>query len=169
MKTILFVLGSFFCCLLLCAAFGDCSHVTPAPTPAVDAGPSPTPSIYAEACANLAGLGCWEGIDDTCTSTMQKDDGKVVDIKVSCLAAAKTVGDVQACGTVACTASPDAKVPATCAVACANVIRFGCPEGPSCLTTCTKTQGKVVDLKLACLATAKTKASLQACKTVTCK
>ena len=158
--------AAFVLIVFLSSIGADCGHSGPAPAPSP---PIPPAAIYEEACANLAGLGCSEGVDASCAATMQATDGKVVDIKAACLAAAKTVGDVRACGTVECVEAPSSKIPATCAVACANVRRFGCPEGPSCLATCGATQGKVVDLRLACLAKAKTKQALVACGTIACK
>jgi hypothetical protein len=133
-------------------------------------GSSPGQATCQTACANLATLTCAEGIDTTCETTCQNATTQgIADLNLPCLTSATSVAAVQACGTVNCTASPGAKIPATCANACAVVQRLRCPEGPSCLAECQKAQGKVVDLKLSCLVAAKTVAQLQACGTVACK
>ncbi|MGA9210472.1 MAG: hypothetical protein WB347_21940 [Terriglobales bacterium] len=127
-------------------------------------------TICQAACANLATLGCAEGIDPTCVTTCTSAQTRgLTDLKPACLAAAIGVGDVQACGTVACTTDPAVNVPATCANACAVLKRLGCSEAATCPAECPKVQGKATDLKLACLVAAKTRAQLQACGTVACR
>jgi hypothetical protein len=128
------------------------------------------PATYAEACANIASLGCYEGTDPSCAPLMQRaQEARITDLKPSCLAAARSVGEVQACGTVSCTAS-DQAVAATCPNACATLKRLGCPEAAGCLDSCTKvTKTHLTDLDLACVVKAKTQAQVRSCRSVSCQ
>ncbi len=72
--------------------------------PVVDAGP---PTLCQLACANVAKYPCIENSFDggsgclaVCTQT---DTSKVFDMKPKCLADAKTLAALKACGTVKCT------------------------------------------------------------------
>lgn len=142
------------------------------PTPVPDPGPQPVPvgSACSRACDNLASLECPEGLDSSCAATCQKvQDGRLTDFKPECLAAAKTQAEASACGTVTCNLELGKSV-ASCQLACDNVKLFKCPEATGCLATCLKASAaKLVDLKLACLAQAKTKAALQVCGSVVCR
>jgi|GEM_PF-2371693 hypothetical protein len=147
---------------VLACSLVSCSHTQPAPN--VQSCPA--------ACANLNRLGCPEASSvDACTTMCTKtQDAGITDLKPAQLAAAQTVADVQAVGTVACDVDPGAATSATCTTACAKVKQW-CPvEGPGCLAKCTQVAAKgLTDLKLACLSAAKSKAQLQACGTVACK
>lgn len=64
----------------------------------------------------------------------------------------------------------------SCAPACANLTKLGCPEGnppagvgAACITTCQKAQAGGFDMKPACLAAATSVAAVQACGSVACK
>jgi hypothetical protein len=142
------------------------------PTPTPDPVPQPVPSGSAcvRACSNLEALKCPEGLDPSCAEACQKvQDGRLTDLAPECLAAAKTPAEASACGTVTCNLELGKSV-ATCQLACNNVALFKCPEAGECLATCLKaTAAKLVDLKVGCLAGAKTKVVLQACGSVTCR
>lgn len=144
----------------MCMGAGKCS----------DPPPAPAQTACEAACANLTILGCAEGINVTCVPTCQKvQDGHLTDLKPAKLAAAGSVAEVQAIGTVGCTEDLTKKAPATCANACANIKHFGCPEADTCLATCTHAVAQhLTDFKLPCLVAAKTKAALQRCGSVAC-
>jgi len=66
------------------------------PVPVVNASP-------ATACANLARLGCPEGLASNCPSVLARVvDAHLTNVSLSCLSLAQHVTDVQACGAVAC-------------------------------------------------------------------
>jgi hypothetical protein len=93
----LLILAAVFAGMAAACWLGGCAHATP----------SPSQAGCTEACANLVVLGCSEGTDPTCATTCQEaqDSGKL-DLRPACLAAAKSVGEVLACGTVVCVARP---------------------------------------------------------------
>lgn len=64
----------------------------------------------------------------------------------------------------------DAAAPTTCAAACANLHRLGCPEGaPTCEAVCAHVESEALtDLYLGCLAGATNKAEARACNSVVC-
>lgn len=84
-------------------------------------------------------------------------------------------------GLVACSAqptSPVAPVPTaprapSCAAACANLERLGCPEarptkgGLACVTICERAS-QIQDMRLACVVAASSFTALRACETVRC-
>lgn len=77
----------------------------------------------------------------------------------------------QASDAGAADADPCASTAADCDPACRNLALLGCPEGnpiASCVATCAAAQGKVTDLKPACLARAKTQEEARAVGTVKC-
>jgi len=158
-----------FVLVLLAASCGSCASTTPVPDPAPT--PDPSADVYEAACSNLATWGCSEGLADNCADTIKKtQEGGLVDLKPSCLANAKSVGEIQACGSVECVAST-VESAATCANACANLKKLGCKEGvdTSCTPTCQKMVAKkIVTVPLSCLAKAKTKAAARACGGVDC-
>lgn len=81
--------------VLLCAS---CTTVTPVPDPV-----TPSVEIYAEACANLAEIGCPEGKDADCAGTMRTvQEKRLVDLKPACLVKATSAEEARACGTVEC-------------------------------------------------------------------
>jgi hypothetical protein len=153
--------------------FGILLTACPSPSPKPDPTPTPDPSanVYEAACKNIGDLGCSEGKDDNCVETLQKtQEGGLVDMKPTCLANAKSVGDVQACGSVECVATSDSAV-ATCSTSCANLKKLGCKEGvdTTCVTTCQKMVAKkVAPVPLSCFAKAKTKAVARACGGIDC-
>lgn len=153
---------------LLVIALSGCPSSQPKPDPT----PTPTPAgnVYEAACANLGTFNCSEGLADNCVETMQKTQEKgLVDLKPSCLANAKSVGEVQACGSVECT--QDLGLAATCATACSNLKKLGCKEGvdTSCTVICQKeVTKKLVKVNLTCLAKAKTKAGARSCGGIDC-
>jgi hypothetical protein len=89
----------------------------PSPVPpdgGVDAGP-PSPEIDAAppveagtspcalACANLAAIGCKEGLAPSCTTACEHaQEARITDLHPACLAAAKTKASARACRSVAC-------------------------------------------------------------------
>ena len=159
--------------MLACLAFSGCPPtppVPPGPSPAADAAPAPQTACQA-ACANLADLGCPEGKDQDCAATCQHaQDARLTDLKPEKLAAAKSIGEVMAVGTVACDASPGKARHASCADACGALSRFGCPEASGCLNACQKAKAaRLTNLELDCLAGARTKAALRACGSVACR
>ena len=97
MRNVLIFFLNFLVFVVVSWVLGSCAHLTPGPA---NAGCS-------EACANLVVLGCAEGSDPSCAATCQEaqDSGKI-DLRPACLAAAKSVGEVLACGTVVCVARP---------------------------------------------------------------
>jgi hypothetical protein len=78
----------------------------PGPGPAVlDGGASDAPveTVAQATCANLARLGCPEGLKANCASVVQKAiDTQVTNLRGDCLVGAQTVEAVRACGTVSC-------------------------------------------------------------------
>lgn len=84
--------------LLSLAMFVACGTVPPTPGP----GPAPAAS-YADACANLAALGCQEGNLANCASRLQAlDADHLTYVDVACLAGAKSPAAARSCGTVRC-------------------------------------------------------------------
>jgi len=75
---------------------------TTPPPPPQEAAPAPDPTGCAAACANIAKLGCPEGNTSCVSACAHTQDSGVTDLKPACLAAAKTVADLQKCGTVKC-------------------------------------------------------------------
>jgi hypothetical protein len=53
------------------------------------------------ACANLARIGCPEGLDPTCAATIRRAS-RVLDVRAPCLAIATTPEAARACGSVTC-------------------------------------------------------------------
>jgi len=83
----------------LAFAVVSCTH---APAPVADAGPTPRADTV-QACANLAALGCAEGVDASCVSTFDRIvSARLILIDPSCLAAARSKADARACGGVEC-------------------------------------------------------------------
>jgi len=81
----------------------------PQPLPPVPPGPGPTNpdaavvNVVRIACANLAALQCPEGLRLDCELVAQKAlNTGITDLKLECLAAAKTADEARACGTVTC-------------------------------------------------------------------
>jgi len=61
--------------------------------------PAPAPTSPAGVCAHLAALKCPEGLAADCLSVLSHAvGGRVVEVNVTCLAAAETVEAVRACG-----------------------------------------------------------------------
>lgn len=94
--------------LLLFAMLACCHSPAPVP-PAPEAGDAsaeaeaPDASLpgvtCASACANLAQLGCPEGISPKCVPTCERIQGsRITDVKPDCLATAKDKAAVRACG-----------------------------------------------------------------------
>lgn len=71
------------------------------PSPPIPDASDAAASNCAVACANLAALGCREGIDANCAATCQRSKA-LTDIKPDCLAAAITKESARACGSVTC-------------------------------------------------------------------
>ena len=165
-NTMSFVLG-----ILIAMTLAGCPN-KPTPTPSPDSGSTPSATVYEAACANLITWGCSEGLADNCVETLQKTQERgLVDMKPSCLASAKSVGDVQACGSVECVSDASAKAAATCDTSCANLKKIGCKEGAdtTCVATCQKTVAKqLVKVPLACFSRAKTKAVARSCGGIDC-
>jgi hypothetical protein len=68
----------------------SCTPQTTSKSPAVDGG----------VCAHLEAIGCPQG--QGCEAVLERDQGKLVDVKPACLEAASTPGDAVKCGTVTC-------------------------------------------------------------------
>jgi hypothetical protein len=71
---------------------------------------TPTPSLCAQACARMNSLSCPEAnprdSGDTCEQVCDHTiDSGLFDMKPACLAAAQTLDDLHACGTVVCAVS----------------------------------------------------------------
>jgi hypothetical protein len=184
-----YLLASFFAALL-CMGSGTCSHTDVVPTPVpsqvdggaaaptdggavpagVDGGSAPT-SVYEQACSNMVSLECSEGSAGNCVSVLESASAQgITPISVPCVATATSPAAVRSCGAIACTIEVGATLAPSCVNACAMVKKFECREAPACLAECNKAiAGKVVDLKLACLVKAKTKAQLQSCGSVACR
>lgn len=98
MRNVFYFLGALSITMCTLVAFCGCATITPVP-------PAPPPEIYATACANLAKLGCPEGVDEACAATMQKaQEARLVDLKPACLAGAASVEAARSCGSVTCSA-----------------------------------------------------------------
>jgi hypothetical protein len=183
------LLSVLFFAAFLCTGSARCSHATVVPTPApsqvdggavpvdggvapvsVDGGSAPT-SIYEQACSNMVSLECSEGSADNCVSVLESASAQgITPISVPCVATATSPAAVRACGAIACTIEVGTALAPSCINACAVVKKFECREAPACLAECNKViAGKVVDLKLACLVKARTKAQLQSCGSVACR
>ncbi len=146
-----------------------CSGCPPTPVPPPSPGPAPTPmaATCANACQVLHDLGCPEGLSEDCQPTCEATSSKV-NYHLDCLVKASSIPSAQACGSVECDASVDSAKASTCATACAQVKKFGCPEAADCLSTCQQDSSRI-NFKIACLTKAKTKSALQACGSVACK
>ena len=160
--------------------FTACPHpMPPTPFPLPDAAvTSDAPSktdvqsiTYQALCDKLYKLHCTEGADPDCIHAFVYNDengSTVTDLKVGCLNSAQTVDQVRQCGTVECALLPSAQDD-KCTAACNNVKRLKCREATSCLEACNKNKSStVVDMKLDCLAAAKTQVSIRKCGTVAC-
>jgi hypothetical protein len=82
-----------------------CSGRQVVPPPSRDASPEP-PADCAEACANLERLGCPEGRPASGANCVDVCDHAestgVFSMRMACVASARSVGEVRACGTVRC-------------------------------------------------------------------
>jgi hypothetical protein len=85
--------------VLIVSLWSACSTTPPAPVP-----PGPVPaSIYEQACANLASLGCSAGKVADCAAVMQADEeAHLTELNPTCLAVAKTQDEARACKSVRC-------------------------------------------------------------------
>lgn len=127
-KAVLF--SGLILAVLSCACCPACTpSPSPAPVPPNDGGdsgtgPPPAPAVdaaapiaiddasatttadagaCANACANLASLGCPEGVAPDCVSVCDHTQAtKLTDFKPDCLAAAKSQAAAKACGSVSC-------------------------------------------------------------------
>ena len=92
--------------LVALAMLASCATVPPpAPTPC----PTPDCDAYTVACANLAHIGCADGLAASCPAVLRElatgeplAPGPLTHTDVPCLTAAQTVGDAVACGGVSC-------------------------------------------------------------------
>jgi hypothetical protein len=182
-----------FFIVILCMGSDTCSHAKVVPTPApaqpdggtapfadggvdgcpapvADGGSAPT-TVYDQACSNMVSLDCSEGSAADCTAVLQSATAKgITPIDVPCVANATSPAAVRACGAIACTVEIGMTLAPNCVNACAVVKKLECSDAPTCLAECGKTiAGKAVDLKLACLVRARTKAQMQACGSVACR
>lgn len=90
-----------FCACMFCLAWSACPQPLP-PVPPVPA-PDAAPSIYQASCANLAKLGCPEGLAANCAAVFeQAQTARMADLKPACLTAATTQAAARGCGSVRC-------------------------------------------------------------------
>lgn len=85
---------------VICVAwlgYVGCAHTTPTPT-ATDAGVT-----YEAACANLAAIGCADGVAPNCASVLQQTVvERMTTTSVACLTSSKSLDEARACGGVRC-------------------------------------------------------------------
>ena len=100
----IFLLFGIYGIFGLCSALGlvmsvpSCAHVPSPPPTVTDAGPP-----YQAACANLAAIGCSDGLDPTCAAILeQMTVGRIIKDSTACLATAPDVAAAIKCGGVSC-------------------------------------------------------------------
>ena len=80
----------------------------PAAQPKQDAGDASVDldgaaPMAVRACANLVRIGCIEGLNDSCVTTIERvQNARITDLHPACLADAMNKAEARACGSVQC-------------------------------------------------------------------